>query len=256
MGNYVPLKFLFNEELAEIMADSICKHDPNFSKRNFVSSVTCKVENLELKERIEVIADELHDALQKDFNAAIHILLKTLGPENTTEVGTFTNGYMYMPIAKYVEKYGLNDFETSCNAMYEITKRNTAEYAIRPFLETYHEETLHILQQWIHDENSHIRRLVSEGTRPRLPWAKKIGALKGDFKNNLQLLEPLMNDPSKYVQKSVANHINDITKEDKELVFQWLQQLRDKQHPVNPWIIKHGLRTMIKSGNLPKDFSF
>ena len=72
------------------MADSICKHDPTFSKRNFVSSVTCKVENLELKHRIEVIADELHNALQKDFNAAIHILLKTLGLENTTEVGTFT----------------------------------------------------------------------------------------------------------------------------------------------------------------------
>ncbi|PEM50275.1 DNA alkylation repair protein [Bacillus wiedmannii] len=256
MGKYVPLKFLFNEELAEIMADSICKHDPNFPKRNFVSSVTCKVEKLELKQRIEVIADELHNVLQKDFNEAIHILLKTLGPENTTEVGTFTNGYMYMPIAKYVEKYGLNHFEASCNAMYEITKRNTAEYAIRPFLETYHEDTLHILQQWIHDENSHIRRLVSEGTRPRLPWAKKMGALKGDFKNNLQLLEPLMNDPSKYVQKSVANHINDITKEDKELVFQWLQQLRDKQHPVNPWIIKHGLRTIIKNGTLPKDFCF
>ena len=65
-----------------------------------------------------------------------------------------------------------------------------------------------------------------------------------------------MNDPSKYVQKSVANHINDITKEDKELVFQWLQQLRDKQHPVNPWIIKHGLRTVIKNGTLPKDFCF
>ncbi len=65
-----------------------------------------------------------------------------------------------------------------------------------------------------------------------------------------------MNDPSKYVQKSVANHINDITKEDKELVFQWLQQLRDKQHPVNPWIIKHGLRTVIKNGTLPKDFYF
>lgn len=90
MGKYVPLKFLFNEKLAEKMADSICKHDPTFSKRNFVSSVTCKVENLELKHRIEVIADELHNALQKDFNAAIHILLKTLGLENTTEVGTFT----------------------------------------------------------------------------------------------------------------------------------------------------------------------
>lgn len=90
MSKYVPLKFLFNEELAEKMADSICKHDPTFSKRNFVSSVTCKVENLELKQRIEVIADELHNALQKDFNEAIHILLKTLGLENTTEVGTFT----------------------------------------------------------------------------------------------------------------------------------------------------------------------
>ena len=173
MGKYVPLKFLFNEELAEKIADSICKHDPCFSKSIFVDSVACKVENLELKQRIEVIADELHNALQKDFNAAIHILLKTLGPENTTEVGTFTNGYMYMPVAKYIEKYGLNDFKISFNAMYEITKRNTAEYAIRPFLETYHEDTLNILQQWIHDENSHIRRLVSEGTRPRLPWAKK-----------------------------------------------------------------------------------
>ncbi|PGV51814.1 hypothetical protein COD89_29425 [Bacillus thuringiensis] len=147
MGKYVPLKFLFNEELAEKIADSICKHDPNFSKRIFVDSVTYKVENLELKQRIEVIADELHNALQKDFNVAIHILLKTLRPENTTEVGTFTNGYMYMPIAKYVEKYGLNDFETSFNTMYEITKRNNAEYAIRPFLETYHEDTLDILQQ-------------------------------------------------------------------------------------------------------------
>ena len=65
-----------------------------------------------------------------------------------------------------------------------------------------------------------------------------------------------MNDSSKYVQKSVANHINDITKEDKELVFQWLQQLRNKQHPINPWIIKHGLRTVIKNGTLPKDFCF
>ena len=77
-----------------------------------------------------------------------------------------------MPLAKYVEKYGLNNFESSFNAMYEITKRNTAEYAIRPFLQTYHEDTLNILQKWIHDKNSHIRRLVSEGTRPRLPWAK------------------------------------------------------------------------------------
>lgn len=171
MGKYVPLKFLFNEELAEKMADSISKHVPNFLKK-FVDSVTYKVENLELKQRVEVIADELHNALQKDFNEAIHILLKTLGPENTTEVGTFTNGYMYMPIAKYVEKYGLNDFDSSFNAMYEITKRNTAEYAIRPYLEKYHEETLDILQQWLRDENSHIRRLVSEGTRPRLPWAK------------------------------------------------------------------------------------
>ncbi len=114
-----------------------------------MSSVTCKLENLELKQRIEVLADELHNALQKDFNAAIHILLKTLGPENTTEVGTFANGYMYMPVAKYVEKYGLNDFKISFNAMYEITKRNTAEYAIRPFLEASHEDTLNILQQSI-----------------------------------------------------------------------------------------------------------
>lgn len=176
-------------------------------------------------------------------------MLKILGPENKTEEGMFTNGYFLMPVAYFVEKYGLNHFDISCHAMYEITKRHTSEYAIRPYLLTDIDRCMDYFQFWLEDNNSHVRRLVSEGTRPRLPWAKKISPIRNNVQNNLRLLEKLLCDNSRYVLKSVANHINDLTKENAELVLEWMQsQIADKNN-VNPSIIKNGLRTLTKSKN-------
>lgn len=161
----------------------------------------------------------------------------------------FTNGYYFMPVAYFVEKYGLPYFELSMKALYEITKRHTSEYAIRPFLQLYTEDCLHRLRTWLHDPNLHVRRLVSEGTRPRLPWAKRIDVIQGDIANNLALLEPLLNDPSFYVRKSVANHLNDLTKYDKLRTLEWLDRHMGSGGDHFPWIVKHAVRSLVKSGD-------
>jgi 3-methyladenine DNA glycosylase AlkC len=180
-------------------------------------------------------------------------LLKILGPENETEQGMFTNGYFLMPVAHFVEQYGLHDFNLSMHALYEITKRHTAEYAIRPYLVHYPEDCIPILRNWSHDRNLHERRLVSEGPRPRLPWAKRIKALNGDPSYNLALLQPLLQDPSFYVRKSVANHINDLTKDYKEITINWLNEQVERLNELNDdgkhvaWIVRHGLRSLVKA---------
>lgn len=154
-----------------------------------------------------------------------------------------------MPIAYFVEKYGLEHFEISMHAMYEITKRHTSEYAIRPYLEVHLADTIDQLSRWSHDTNLHVRRLVSEGTRPRLPWAKRIQAIKGDPAHNLALLEPLWNDPSFYVRKSVANHLNDLTKDYREVTLNWLNDRLANVGKHHAWMIRHSLRSLTKSGD-------
>ncbi len=249
MSNYVPLKYYFDQKLALRLAELIHPIHPHFNKKAFIELVTLEVENKELKARVEVIADALQQYLPSDYKEALAILLKILGPENKTEEGMFANGYFLMPVAYFVEKYGLEYFDLSFRAMYEITKRHTAEYAIRPFLIADTDYCMTYFQDWITDPNPHVRRLVSEGTRPRLPWAKKIHPLKNNLENNLSLLKSLLHDTSPYVQKSVANHLNDLTKESSEKVLVWLHQLMKANHHVNRKIIKNGLRTLVKSEN-------
>ena len=160
----------------------------------------------------------------------------------------FVNYYWIMPIAKYVEKYGLDDFNISINAIAEITKRNTGEYAIRPYIEKYEKETLMVMEKWSTDTNKHLRRLASEGGRPRLPWAKKIDTFIINPKPLIPILNNLKDDNSKYVQKSVANCLNDILKDKKtigmEVIENWNNNDITKQRK---WIIKHALRNLLKA---------
>ncbi|SHN05172.1 DNA alkylation repair protein [Gracilibacillus kekensis] len=244
MGNYIPLKYYFDKQLAIRLSTLIKEHDSQFDATTFIYKVEQEVEGKKLKARVEVIADQLAIHLPYAYLSAVTILINTLGEENPTEQGMFTNGYHLMPVAKFVEKYGLEDFDLSMQALYEITKRHTSEYAIRPYLQSDMEKSLHYLHKWMKDENAHVRRLVSEGTRPRLPWAKKIAPLKNDPQNNLSLLEGLWKDSSPYVQKSVANHINDLTKDSPEIVLLWLKE--ECRIQGSNKVIRHGLRTLIK----------
>jgi 3-methyladenine DNA glycosylase AlkC len=247
MSEYVPLKLYFDDELALRLANLIQLHHKNFPSDSFISQVEKGVRDKELKARVEVITDELYKLLPADYPKAVSILLKILGPENKTEEGMFTKGYFLMPIAKYVEKYGHDHFDISMEALYEITKRHTSEYAIRAYLNLDIDRCLQYFKEWDKDRSPHVRRLVSEGTRPRLPWAKKIEPVKNDPINNLDLLKSMMNDSSPYVQKSVANHINDLSKDYPSMVMAWLEECMQKPHNINRKVVKHGLRTLIKN---------
>ncbi|NJN55833.1 MAG: hypothetical protein HC804_14460 [Anaerolineae bacterium] len=152
-------------------------------------------------------------------------------------------------MGQFVELYGLEHFEIAMQGMCEITKRHTAEFAIRPYLIRYPERTLAVLHGWTEHENPHVRRLVSEGTRPRLPWGMRLHQFIADPRPTLALLEKLKDDPSDYVRRSVANHLNDITKDNPELALQTLARWQENRTPERQWITRHALRSMVKAGD-------
>lgn len=250
MSDYQPLKYYFDKMLAEELGARIVEVYPQFALAEFVGQVAAQVEALELKERVTVIAVALRDHLPSAYPAALTILCQILGPENEGETGIFSEGYQLMPVAHFVELYGLEHFTESLVALYEITKRHTAESALRSFLVREQARTLSVLQQWVADENPHVRRLVSEGTRPRLPWAARLVAFRADPRPTLSLLEALKNDPSAYVRKSVANHLNDILKDNLDLALETLTRWNQDATAETKWIIRHALRNLIK-----QDFS-
>ncbi len=243
---YKQLKLWFDGELAELLVEKFQARAIDLDKDSFVKAVSEKVDALELKDRVECIADELNLHLSGNYQNKVGYLRNILGPENEKETGMFKEFYWVMPLAKFVEKYGLEHFDESIGAIYEITKRNTGEYTIRPYLEKYPTKTLEVMLSWSQDSNKHVRRLSSEGVRPRLPWASKLDSFINNPTPILPILENLKDDPSKYVQKSVANCVNDILKDNpevaKSLVDGWVINATQPRK----WIIKHALRNLIK----------
>lgn len=244
---YKKLKYWFDKDLALMLANKIENVVNGFDSQRFVAFVKKRVDKLELKDRVEVMADGMHKEFGGDYEKGLSVLMEILEPENEEETGMFSNYYWIMPIAKYVEKYGLEAFTISMNAIEEITKRNTGEYTIRPFIENYPEKTLNQMEIWSLSENKHVRRLSSEGVRPRLPWAKKLDMFIENPSPIIPILNNLKDDTSKYVQKSVANCLNDILKDNpyycKSLIETWSQKNISKQRQ---WIIKHSLRNLLK----------
>ena len=162
-------KLWFDKQLAQRLADKLEPHYTPFDRTRFVEAVEEGVDGLELKARVAFIADSLREHLPDDYEKAVAILVKSLGPENPNETGMFTDFYWVMPYAAFVETYGLENLEASLSAIAEITKRNTGEFAIRPFLERCPDEAFGRTLEWSRSDNFHLRRLASEGTRPRLP---------------------------------------------------------------------------------------
>jgi len=240
------LKLWFDEDLASLLSTKIKVHHPSFPESRYTAFVKNSVADLELKARVELMADGLHEYMTGSYESDISIMMKILGPENEEETGMFTTYYWLMPVAKYVEKYGQDHFATSMKIIEEITKRNTGEYTIRPYLVKYPKKALAQMKKWSKSPNKHVRRLSSEGVRPRLPWASKLEQYIDDPIAILPILMTLKNDPSKYVQKSVANCINDMLKDNpnnaKEIIEKWAV----KPSPECKWIIKHAIRNLRK----------
>ena len=246
---YKKLKDWFDKDLAILLAEKFRKHHRSFDANGFVDKIARGTRDLELKDRVEFIADQLHINLPKDFTRAIKICRKILGPELINETGMFTEGYWLMPVAKYVEKFGINHFSESIEAIRKITKRHTGEYCIRPYIIKYPDKTLAVMAKWSLDKNVHVRRLASEGLRPRLPWAKKLDMFIDNPKPVLDIIENLKDDRSKFVQKSVANNLNDILKDNFDIGIKIIADWSKGATPNRKWILKHALRNQVKKGN-------
>jgi 3-methyladenine DNA glycosylase AlkC len=246
--------FLFrevlNEKTVRFLAENIGKNYL-IDQEKFVKTVTQRLTELNFGERISFIRDELYKILPKKYSEAINIILSSLGPEISEDELTGFDGFYIMPLTSYVEKFGLSeeDYDLSMKALYEMTKRLTSENAIRPFIRKFPEKTIEKLKIWATDPNLHVRRLVSEGSRPRLPLSSMLKEFQEDPKSVIELLELLKEDPVRYVQRSVANNLNDISKDNPSEVLKVLKEWSKINNTGTKWLITHSLRTLLKQGN-------
>ncbi|MFV9504258.1 MAG: DNA alkylation repair protein [Oscillochloridaceae bacterium umkhey_bin13] len=244
---------LFKDHFDHAMVTDLARRlqvvDPAFPAEAFCAAVIPQLAPLELKGRVAAIAAGLQAHLPPAYPEAITRLLAILGPPHNESEGMFKDGWDLMPVAAFVEYYGLEHLDESLAAMHAITQRHTAEFAIRPFLQRYPAATLATLQQWVSDPSFHVRRLVSEGTRTRLPWACQLPALIADPSPVLPLLAALRDDPTAYVRRSVANNLNDLAKDHPELVLATLERWQHGATPERQGLIRHALRTLIKQGH-------
>lgn len=253
----VPLKQVLGEQTVLQLAQNLNLVYPEFKQKDFIQIVLKDFEYLSLTDRSRFIAKCLKLYLPSNYSQAIEVLLNSLTrPLNKTH-GNGLAPMFYMPHCHFVAEYGLdanynagNDpFELSMKAQYELTKRFTCEYSIRPFLEADLPRTLGVMEKWCMDPDPHVRRLCSEGTRPRLPWAPKISALVKSPEPVLFILECLKNDVDLYVRRSVANHVGDIAKDHLELALDLCEKWLVNASKELKWVIRHALRNPVKKGN-------
>ena len=244
------LKNQFGLDVAHTLAKQIKTVWPAFNSKHFIDELAGQYESLDLMARAKAISHALGKTLPQDFAQASQILINSLppkaqGPNNEPAMA----GFFYLPHTFYAAFYGLNDFDNAMRLQYVLTQRFSCEFSIRYFLEKHQQATLSLFTTWAQDPNEHIRRLVSEGSRPRLPWAQRLKAFQKDPSHTLALLELLKDDPSLYVRRSVANHLNDIGKDHPDALFTTAQRWIKNASPERLWLIKHSLRFAIKEGN-------
>ena len=243
-----PLKLFFDRALVERIADSIAAAHPRFDRSSFVAEAGDGLDALELKARAEKIADALASHLPSDFAEAARVLMASLGPRHATDEleGAGMAPFFYLPHTMFVASRGLDHFEASMALQHALTQRFTCEFSIRSFLDRHPDATLARLSQWSKDPDAHVRRLVSEGTRQRLPWASRVALLDAHPERALPLIEPLRDDPSALVRRSVANHLNDLSKSRPDLVYalceRWLIDASDARRE----LVEHALRSAVK----------
>jgi 3-methyladenine DNA glycosylase AlkC len=243
-----PLKNQYGPEVPRRIAKMISAVHPAFPQAAFLKQALSGYADLELMDRGRHIANALGQHLPASFLESAKILVKSMASNSEVSEGGMSS-FLFMPHAMFVASHGLDHFEESMAAQYEITQRFTAEFSIRPFIERYPEASLAQLQQWATDKNHHIRRLVSEGTRPRLPWAGRLREFQRDPAPVIALLELLKDDESLYVRRSVANNLNDIGKDHPKLLTDIAARWMKDASPEREWIVRHALRSAIKRGD-------
>lgn len=250
------LASLLDREAIKCLAHNIALVFPGFEAKAFQLAATKGLAPLSILKRGEHIAGALRRFLPSRYEEAVAVLLRSLTPPLIGTEGHGLGVFFYLPHTSFVAAYGLDarhnggrdPFQTSMRAQYELTRRFSAEFSIRPFLIQAQERTLAQLTEWTRDADPHVRRLCSEGTRPRLPWTPRIPAFVKDPRPTLRILEALKDDPDLYVRRSVANHLGDIAKDHPALVFDICDRWLAKASAERKRLIRHALRHPARKG--------
>ena len=247
---------LLDREAIECLGHNLALVHPDFDVAAFRSTASAGLQPLAILQRGQHLARALRDHLPPRYADAIRVLLRSLTPPRTRTDDLGLGVFFYLPHVTFVAAYGLDaehnggrdPFEISMTAQYELTRRFSAEFSMRPFLIRWPERTLTRLLEWTRDADPHVRRLCSEGARPRLPWAMRIPAFVKDPRPVLPILEALKDDGDLYVRRSVANHLGDIAKDHPDLAFEicgrWLEGATSERK----WLIRHAVRHPAKKG--------
>lgn len=248
------LKHFYSRERVALLAEQVSGAWAGFDGAGFVEAASAGLDALELMGRAEQIAAALHVRLPEAFEEAVGVLERSLGevlPEGEN-MGQGMAPFHYLPHVFWIERHGATAarFDRAMAFQAALTRRFSAEFSIRAFWTLDRERTVGWMERWVEDEDAHVRRLVSEGTRPRLPWASKLRDLIADPTPALALVERLRDDPSLMVRRSVANHLNDVSKDHPERVVALLGAWLDERDTAERrWIARHALRTLIKRGH-------
>lgn len=243
------LRSVFNEKSIRQTAKQIKEVHPSFQDETFITATLEGFESLSFGDRNTKITDNLFQFLPDNYAEALKILVTSLGEPLVEEELEGYDGFYVMPLSTYVRRYGTEYYELSMAALIEMTKRFTSEWAIRIFLEQEQEKTLAYLKKCAISDNCHVRRLVSEGSRPRLPLSSRLYQFMEDPRPVFELLELLKNEPTRLVQRSIANNLNDIGKDNPDAVVSFLKRWQEEGVKDVDWIIKHATRSLIKEGH-------
>lgn len=235
----------FKDEMSPVLARDLARELATawagFPRQRFTRGVADDLAPLALVARVELLTDRLAATLPDDFEAAADVLWRAL------DSPTFT-GWMTWPCSNFVARAGIDHPAAALPLLAGLTPRWSCEFAVRPFIERHPEATYEYLRRCAADPDEHVRRFVSEGTRPRLPWGRRLRGLVADPTPNIELLDRLVDDPSAYVRRSVANHLNDIAKDHPDVAL----SLARRWQPLGDgpaWVARHGLRTLVKRGD-------
>ena len=250
-------KNLINPGTVREIGAQLARAWPAFDRKRFERLALNSLETLEFKARAQHVCNALEATLPSDFERAAAVLEKSLAPVGTRRstvapdvaTGAGLNGWAVWPLGEYVARRGLESPERALSALHALTQRFTAEWPVRTFIETHPELTFATLAAWARDPSEHVRRLASEGSRPRLPWGLQLKTLIADPSPTLPLLRALQDDESEYVRRSVANHLNDIAKDHPAIVAEWLETHLPDASPERRALLKHASRTLIKRGD-------
>ncbi|MFP8781427.1 DNA alkylation repair protein [Hydrogenophaga sp. RWCD_12] len=260
-------KNLINARTVDLAGRHLHRVWSGFDRRRFVQHAATGLDALEFKARAMQLADALEAALPSEFPRAALIIEASLAPPTPLDaqgepVGLASGdteadddaglrGWVVWSLAEFVARRGMDEVPRALDCLRALTQRFSAEFAIRPFIQRQPDAVFPVLQRWLEDPSAHVRRLVSEGSRPRLPWGLRLQALVANPSPTLPLLRALQDDPSAYVRRSVANHLNDIAKDHPDLVAAWVQEHRQGAGAQRVSLLRHASRGLIKQGHAP-----